>query len=156
MTLTEKMAYIKGLADGVKLDEAKDENKIIAALIDAVTDIAESVTDLEELYDELSEQVDAIDEDLSQVEDDFYDDDCCCDDDYCDCDDCCGYSDDDENPCYEVTCPNCSETICVTEDVLLCGEIHCPKCDELLEFDFSDLIDDESDCGCGCDECADE
>lgn len=158
MNLTEKMAYIKGLTDGMKLDETKDEVKVLKALIDAVTDIAMSVEDCSELYDELSEQVDAIDEDLSTLEDEFYDDDeCDCDCDYdCDDDDCCCCDDDDdeEDAYYEVTCGNCGETICVSEDVLLCGEIECPKCGETLEFDFSDLCEDD-DCECGCEDCAD-
>ena len=154
MNLTEKLAYIKGLADGLKLDESKDEVKVLKALIDAVGDIAFTVEHLEEDLKEVVEEVDEIDEDLANLEEDFYDDcdcdcDCDCDDYDCDCDcDC------DDEAYYEVTCGNCGETICVTEEVLLCGEINCPKCNELLEFDFSDLdcCDDDcdDDCNGGC------
>ena len=45
----------------------------------------------------------------------------------------------------------------VSEDVLLEGEIECPNCGELLEFDFSDLFDEDGHCagGCSCDNCTD-
>ena len=151
MTLNEKIAYIRGLAEGLKLDESKDEVKVINAIIDLLDDMALAQTNMEELFDELSMQVDEIDEDLGNIEDEFYDDcDCdCCDDD-CDCDcDCDEF--DDEEPFYEVTCGVCQKTICVSEDVLLEGEIECPNCGEILEFDFTGLFDDEEcECGCGC------
>ena len=74
MTITEKIAYIKGLAEGLALDESKPEVKVINAIVDLLDDIAYDLTDVEELYDELSEQVDEIDEDLAEVESDLYDD----------------------------------------------------------------------------------
>ncbi len=155
MTLTEKIAYIRGLADGLKLDENKDEVKVIKAMLELLEDMAVSVADLEDLYDEMSEQVDEIDEDLATIEDEFYDDcDCDCDcDDCCDCDECCDCDDfcDCDEVYYEVTCGKCGNTICVDEDLLLEGEIECPECGELLEFDFSDLEIDDDCCCCDCD-----
>lgn len=151
MTLSERIAYIRGLADGLELDSEKKEVKVLNAMIELLDDMALAVESTEELYDELAEQVDAIDEDLTYLEDDFYDDDdcdCCdCCDDDCDCCDC-----HDDEAYYEVTCGKCEEQICVSEDVLLEGEITCPNCGELLEFDFSDLCDDDCDCGCCCGE----
>jgi uncharacterized Zn finger protein (UPF0148 family) len=49
---------------------------------------------------------------------------------------------------YEVTCPNCGNTITVDFDVIQSGEIPCPNCGENLEFDLSCLEDEECDCGC--------
>ncbi len=148
MTITEKIAYIKGLAEGLQLDESKPEVKLIKAIVDVLDDIAYDLTDMEELYDELSDQVEEIDQDLADVEtevfDDFDDDDY--DDDYDDDD----Y--DDDAPFYEVTCGACGQKLNVSEDVLLEGEIECPNCGELLEFDFSDLFENE--CG-DCKECED-
>ncbi len=144
MTLSEKISYIKGLKDGLKLNEEKDEIKILNAVIDVLDDIAYSVENLDGKYDELSDLVDEIDEDLGELEADFYDDCDCCD--FDDCDD----------ALYEVTCGKCGETICVDEDTLLEGEIECPECGELLEFDFSELCDHDADCDCGCNDFADE
>lgn len=141
MDLTEKIAYIKGLAEGLALDENKAEVKVINAVIDLLDDIAYDLTDMEDLYDELSEQVDLIDQDLADVESELFDDEDL-DDDYYDDDDFEDY-DDEDNPFYEVTCESCGEKINVSEDVLLEGEIECPNCGELLEFDFSGLFDDD-------------
>lgn len=157
MTLSERISYIRGLADGLELDSEKKEVKVLNAIIDLLDDMTLAVETTEDLYDELAEQVDAIDEDLTTLEDDFYDDCDCCD---CDCDDCdddCDCCDcyDDEEAYYEVTCGKCEEQICVSEDVLLEGEITCPNCGELLEFDFSGLCDDDCDCGCCCDDSED-
>ena len=147
MTLTEKFAYIGGLDEGLKIDESKDEVKVLNAIMELLEDMTVAVADLEDLYDEMSEQVDEIDEDLANLEDDYYEDDCdCCDCD-CDCDDFC---DCDDTVYYEVTCGKCGETICLDEDLLLEGEIVCPECGENLEFDFSGL---EDECCCHCEDC---
>ena len=135
MNLTERIAYIRGLAEGLKLDENKDEVKVINAIIDLLEDMAYDVTDMEDIVDDVCNQVDEIDEDLSELEEEVYED----------------FDDDDYY--YEVTCGKCGEEITVDEDVLLEGEIVCPNCGETLEFDFSDLKDedwgDECECGCG-------
>ena len=88
MTVTEKAAYLKGLAEGLNLEESKPETKLINAMIDVIDELALSVADLEDAVDMLTEQVDAVDEDLADLEEVFYEelDDCDCD---CDCDDCC-------------------------------------------------------------------
>ncbi len=155
MNLTEKISYIKGLAEGLSLDENKPEVKVVNAIIDLLDDMAYSVAEMEELYDELSAQVDEIDQDLATVESDVYDDD------YdCDCDDCCDddFDEDDDNPFYEVTCSSCGQKLNVSEDVLLEGEIECPNCGEVMEFDFSGLFDDDDEDGecASCECCADK
>ena len=139
MTITEKVAYLKGLAEGLALDEAKAETKVIKAMMDVLDDLALSVSDLEDGMDLISEQLDAVDEDLDELEGYVYEDldDCCCDD-------CC---DDDEEEYYDVECPSCGEVICVDRDILDEGSINCPNCNELLEF--------EIDCDCGCEDCDD-
>ena len=149
MNITEKIAYIKGLTEGLSLDASKPEVKVINAIIDVLEDIAYDLTDVEELYDELSEQVDEIDQDLADVEDELFDDECC-DDDDCGCDDC---ADEEDMPFYEVTCGACGQKLNVSEDVLVEGEIECPNCGELLEFDFSGLFDEEDNCDKDCDCC---
>ena len=60
MNLTEKISYIRGLCDGLELDESKPEVKVINAIVDLLDDMAFEVSDMEELYDELSAQVDEI------------------------------------------------------------------------------------------------
>ncbi len=151
MDLTEKICYIKGLAEGLALDDSKPEVKVLNAIIDLLDDIAYDLQDMEELYDELSAQVDEIDEDLSVVEDDLYDDED--EEDLDDFEDDFDGFDEEEDVFYEVTCSSCGEKINVSEDVLLEGEINCPNCGETLEFDFSDIFAEDQDCDYDCDSC---
>lgn len=145
MTNTERAAYIRGLAEGLELDTDKKEVKVIKAMIDLLDDMALSVSDLEEGYRDIGDQLDAVDEDLGSLEDDVYG----CDDD--DDDDCCCDDEDDDDCYYEVTCPSCHETICLSEDIIADGQIECPNCGESLEFDIDDLAQDhECGCDCGC------
>lgn len=136
MTVTEKVAYLKGLAEGMGIAEDSKEGKLLKAVMDVLADLAVSVEDLEDYTAELTEQVDAIDEDLDALESDFYDDDDCC----------CG----DDEEYYDVSCPNCDEEFCIDEETLLEGSIECPNCGEKIEFDTDCCDDDDCDCGCGC------
>ncbi|MCL2884895.1 MAG: zinc-ribbon domain-containing protein [Oscillospiraceae bacterium] len=135
MTVTEKVAYLKGLMEGLEIDAVSKEGKIFAAILDAMQDLASSVEDLEEYASELTEQLDTVDEDLDALESFVYEDD---DED----DDC----DDGEDEFYDVTCPKCHEEFCVDENLLLDGSMDCPNCGEKLEFDIE--CDDDCDCGC--------
>lgn len=132
MTLTEKAAYLRGLADGLSLDPEKAETKMFNAIMDVIDDLALTASDTEDSLALLSEQVDAVDEDLDELESFVYEDE---DDDE--------FEDDDDY--FEVTCPACGEVICVDEAILEEGSINCPKCNELLEFEINDE--------CDCDDC---
>ncbi|MBQ5312708.1 MAG: hypothetical protein J6K30_01490 [Oscillospiraceae bacterium] len=159
MTLTEKLAYIKGLAEGLGVDETTKEGKVLLALVDLMDDVTTAVSELESDMDQAYEELDAIDEDLTDIEDflweDEDEDDCdCCD---CDCDDddecdCCDCEDDDElfdGGIYEITCPKCGEIVCMDEDMLFSPDCGCPNCGTSFEIDFDgvECCDDE-DCCC--------
>ena len=143
MTVTEKVAYLKGLVEGLDFDADKKETKVINAVLDVLEDLALAVSDLDDEMAVVTEQLDAVDEDLADLEEVFYEelDDCDCDCD-CDCDDCCDCDED----MYEVECPACSELIYFDEEIILDGKAECPACGEVLEFET-----DECDC-CGDDE----
>lgn len=142
MTVTEKAAYLKGLAEMAHFDGETDEVKLIKAMVDVIEEMADTIADLEDEIAVLEEEIDEIDEDLGDVEEFVYeDDDCCCCDDDCDCDCCCG----GEDEYVEVECPACGEVICLDDSILDEKTIQCPACGETLEFEF----DDE----CDCDEC---
>ena len=40
MEITEKVAYLKGLAEGMELDTEKKEGKLLAAIIDVLDDLS--------------------------------------------------------------------------------------------------------------------
>lgn len=134
MDINEKVAYIRGLTDGLKLNDNDDTVKVLKAVIDLLEDLSDEVTELGELYDDLSDQVEEIDQDLSIVEDDLYDEEND-DEDFEDFD--------EDSEYYEVVCPSCGDEICVSEDILIEGSIDCPSCGKKLEFDFSTLSAEE-------------
>lgn len=139
MEITEKVAYLKGLAEGMELDTGKKEGKLLAAIIDVLEDIALELSDIEDAQEELGEGLDAVSDDLEDVEDLLYGED---DEE----DDGSEYELDDlgeDEDCYATTCPTCEETIYFDESVLEDGEVVCPNCGEKLEFDLESLDEDE-------------
>ena len=72
MTLTEKVAYLKGLVEGIGVDETTNQGKIMKAVLDVLDDMAFTVSDLEDSTSELYEELEAVDEDLSSLEDEIY------------------------------------------------------------------------------------
>ena len=125
MTLSEKAAYLKGLMDGLKLDTDKDENKVLAAIVDMLHDVAENVSDLEDVVDTISDELDCIEEDLDTIDEYLMDDE----------DDDDEYDFGDDETIYEVKCPTCGEVINLDEEMLDEGSTVCPSCGEELEFD---------------------
>ncbi len=146
MTITEKVAYLKGLVEGLGMDEGTKEGRIIKAMVDVLDDMALTVSDMEDGLSEISEQVDAIDEDLEDLEKDFYGD-----EDYDEDED--DDEEDDDSDYYEVTCPKCGEKVYLDEELLSDGEMSCPNCGEKLEFDFGcDCCDHDDEDGSDGDE----
>ena len=152
MTISEKSAYLKGLMDGLKLDTASDEGKMIAAIVDLLGDVTKRVTDIEETTIAISDELDEIEEDLDAIEDYILDEDEDEDDDDWDDDDDEDWDDEDdeddedededfdlgdEETIYEVEC-SCGNIIDFDEETLEQGSIVCPKCGETLEFTFED------------------
>ena len=135
MGISEKVAYLKGLMEGLKIDEASNEGKMFAAIIDVLDEIALEIEDLTDEVMELGDGLDVVSDDLGDVEDIVYDD----EDDY--------DEDDEEEECYATTCPECEEEIFFDETVLEDGNLVCPNCGAKLEFDLSDLANakDEDD-----------
>ena len=137
MEISEKVAYLKGLAEGMELDTGKKEGKLLAAIIDVLEDIALELEDIQDEQAELADGLDAVSDDLEDVEDvvfEDWDDD---DDEYEE-----DELDEDED-CYATTCPTCEETIFFDDSILEDGEVICPNCGEKLEFDLTSL-DEES------------
>ncbi len=137
MKLAEKVAFLQGLMNGLKIDNSTDEGKILNYMANILQELALSVEALNGELDEIVELVDNLDEDLGKVEEELYD----IEEDYdYDCEDC---DDNDEDfECdeefYEVICPTCGDSICLTEDVIEKGSLNCPNCKELLEFNIDE------------------
>ena len=137
MTISEKVAYIKGMFDGMALDtEASKEAKLIGSIIEVLEEIGLSVEDLEEEVEILNEGLEAVSDDLEDVEDLLYDD-----EDYDEDDE--DYDEDDDF--FEISCPNCEEELVIDADVLDAGFVQCPNCKEKFAIDLSDEEDDGED-----------
>lgn len=101
MSITEKAAYLKGLADGMKLDETKDEAKLLRAIVSTISELADEIADTQDDVDTLNAYVEEIDEDLGAVEEYvFGGDDLDCDFDCENCEDAddCEYADEEFLP----------------------------------------------------------
>ena len=143
MEITEKVAYLKGLAEGMELDTEKKEGKLLSAIIDVLEDIALELEDIHDETSELADGLDAVSDDLEDVEDVVFGE----EDEDEDDEDSEYYEDDldEDEDCYATTCPTCEETIYFDESVLEDGQVICPTCGEKLEFDTSSLDESEED-----------
>lgn len=72
--LYERIAYLRGLAEGMNLEEESKEGKVLAHIIDVLEDFADMIDELYENQHEIEEYMDTMDEDLADVEEDLYGD----------------------------------------------------------------------------------
>ena len=137
MTISEKVAYLKGMLEGMELEKSK-EAKLIASVLDVLEDIAGALDTFDDRFEAAEEEIDALSDDLADVEEYVYDgeedeeDGCCCE---------------DEDDFFEIECPNCGEPLEIDDEVLEEGMIQCPSCEQKFVLDLSD---EEDECGCGC------
>ena len=153
MSMMEKAMYLKGLCDGLEPDTTTKEGKLIAALLDMVTEMAAEMDDMQAEICELKDYCEELDEDLGDVEEvlldlddedededfDDDDDDFECDGDCAGCDFDCGFDDDDddlfdeeEDDFFEVICPACGDAINF-DSTIDPENLRCPNCGEKFE-----------------------
>ena len=141
MTISEKVAYLKGLADGLELDKEKSkESKLITKIIDVLEDLGFAVEDLEVEMEAVTDGLESMAEDLSDVETMVFDD--FDEDDDESCGGCCSMLDDDDF--FEIACPSCGEDIVIDESVLDIGEVTCPNCGDKFSMDLVDESETET------------
>ena len=139
MEILEKVAYMKGLAEGIGLDVKSKEGKLLKVMMDILDDVALELQDIRDEQGDLEEGLDAVSEDLADVEGYLFD----LEDDE-------EEDEEEDEEVYQTTCPNCDEEIFFDETILEDGSVLCPNCGEELEFDLKDL----SGCGGCCGGCA--
>ena len=138
MTIVEKAAYLKGLADGLGVDPQSREGRLWAALNDLLADMAHEIEDLHETdmaqadtLDDISEEIGYLEELTSGLDAPTPEED-----------------EDGDEPAYDgvvydATCPVCGEEISFDEQTLEEGSIQCPNCGETLEFDLGEETADD-------------
>ncbi len=153
MSMMEKAMYLKGLCDGVDLDKTTKEGKLIAALLDMVTEMAAEMDDMQAEICEVKDYCEELDEDLGTVEevlldideddedyeDEDFDDDFECDGNCAGCDFDCDLDDDDmfdedeeDDEYFEVVCPACGDVINFDSSIDP-ENLLCPNCGEKFE-----------------------
>ena len=136
MELNKKAAYLQGLVDGLGIDDTTKEGKIIKAMSALLGEMAEAIESVDEDLSRAYDQINDLSDELEDLEADLYEED---DEDDSDAEEETD-EDDDANdddiasePFYEVACPNCGETVYVSEDDLDAGEANCAHCGVTFE-----------------------
>ena len=137
--INDRVAYLKGLAEGMKLSDETNEGKLLLKMLDALEDMAEEITALRSDVDELDEYVESIDDDLADMEEYLFEgeeDGCGCGG----CSGCCGDDDEDEDEddeddededgeVVEYSCPHCGNEVTFEIDGFDFEEENlCPAC----------------------------
>ena len=124
MEILEKVAYMKGLAEGLGLETKSKEGKLFTIMMDILDDMALELQDLRDRQGDLEDALDAVSEDLSGVESSLFEE------------------DGDSEGVYQTTCPNCEEDIFFDESILEDGAVQCPGCGKQLEFELDEPGED--------------
>jgi len=135
MELSKRAAYLQGLVDGLGVDESTKEGKIIKAMSALLAEMAEALEGVDEDLSRAYDQINDLSDELEDLEADLYEDEDDDEDDEDDEEDADDANDDDiaSEPFYEVACPNCGETVYVSEDDLDAGEANCAHCGVTFE-----------------------
>ena len=149
----EKVAYLKGLAEGLGVTAETDKGKLMLAMIDTLEAFAEQAGETEEALHELQEVVDELEKafgkDLKAKEDsekvrikikEIIEKDTRKKDEEEDEDD-----DEEEEGLIEYECPHCGTVIFFDEEAFDMEQEHlCPNCNrKVFEEDENDGDDDE-------------
>ena len=105
MTTSEKVAYLKGLCEGMEIADSR-EGKLFRAVIDVLDDLTADLSDVQDAVEDLADSMDELGEDVNALEDEFYEHLCVCEG--CDdCDEFCGCTDDCDDCVCEGDCDDC-------------------------------------------------
>ena len=156
MTTSEKVAYLKGLAEGMGIQEDAGQGKLFKVIIDILEDLALDLADTKDSLVVLTDSMDEVCDDLAELEDEFYD--ALLDDEEDEDED---YEEDDEDDeedededyeepvFYSVECPGCGYKLTVDEDILDQGTFECPECGEVIDLTKAEVeevtFDEEED-----------
>ena len=151
MTIAEKIAHLKGLAEGLDIaSETSKEAKLLTAMLDVLSDLGDELDEVVDSVDLNSEELDELSDEVMALEEDYYgEDDGTWPYDEDEDDD---FEDEDDDVFYVVECPECGAKMELDEDTLLAGNIRCDSCGQLFslevlddgeEADEGDFQDDE-------------
>ena len=139
MTITEKVAYIQGLYDGLGLDgEKSGEARILSELLDVMKEVGQQLEGMDTAMDQFDEELDALGDSVADLEDAVFDDEDEQDEFLEDLD---GMDED----FFEIPCPTCGEDLVVDDEALAAGVVDCPACGGKFALSFEDDKDGPED-----------
>lgn len=136
MTITEKVAYIQGLFDGLKLDAEKSgEARVLSEVLDVLREIGQQLEGMDATIDQFDEELDALGDTVADLEEAVFDDEG--EDDGLD-----GLEEEDgEEDFFQIPCPTCGEDLVVDDEALAAGVVDCPVCGGKFALSFEDEED---------------
>lgn len=160
MTVNEKIAYLKGLMEGLDFEPDTPEKRILSLVVEIIGDMCEVDDSISDRMDNLEEYISEIDSDLGDVEevlcecppeppfdpneylnslDDLDELDDIDDDELEELEELDEYDDDDddedeEDDTFSVECPECGEEVYFDSSLLDRKEIRCPSCNNLFKL----------------------
>lgn len=140
MTITEKVAYIQGLFDGLKLDTEKSgEARILSEVLDVLREVGQQLDGMDSAMDQFDQELDTLGDAVADLEEAVFDDEE--EDSDLDC-----LEDEEgegEEDFFEIPCPTCGEDLVVDDEALAAGVVDCPVCGGKFALSFEDDEDGE-------------
>lgn len=117
--LRQRVAYLKGLAEGLDMDDESKEGRLFGQIIDLLDSMTMVVENLESDYEELYDYVEAVDQDLTDMERDFYEE---------------PFEEGEELEGFTLECPDCGEIVFIDEEAVEDEELEvlCPNCHRVV------------------------
>lgn len=134
MTISEKVAYIQGLFDGLKLDTEKSgEARILSEVLDVLREVGQQLDGMDAAMDQFDQELDILEDTVSELEEAVFEDE---EEDRED-----GFGGEDEEDFFEIPCPTCGEDLVVDDEALAAGVVDCPVCGGKFALSFEDEDD---------------
>lgn len=135
MTITEKVAYIQGLFDGMRLDtSASGEARILSEVLDVLREVGQQLDGMETSMDQFDSDLNTLEDTVAGLEEAVFDDE---DERDAGFDDLNG-GDGEEEDFFEIPCPTCGEDLVVDDEALAAGLVECPVCHGKFALSFDD------------------
>ena len=130
MTVSEKVAYIQGLYDGLGLNKSgSGEARILSEVLDVLKEVGLRMDDMDAVMDQFDTELDTLGDAIAELEEAVFDDE---DEDGPD-----SHGGSDDNPCH-IPCPTCGENLVVDDGALAAGVVDCPACGGKFALSFED------------------
>ena len=137
MTISEKVAYIQGLFEGMELDKSDMKvARVLSEVLDVLKEVGQRLDGIDTIMDQYDEELDTLEDTVADLEEAVFDDE---EDSGFD-----GLDDEDED-FFEIPCPTCGEDLVVDDEALAAGVVDCPVCGGKFALSFEDEEDEGPD-----------